>query len=110
MTTLRNKGLVLDFPALGLDPDDLGIDHTDDSGEIYFHDGPIIAVTGYTRSDVDTIRDVATWWDTLAAHAVDLATELRRQANSVCDACNGHGLLGPDDADCRTCSGSGTIA
>lgn len=109
-TPATTEGLVLDFVALGLDPTDLDVDVDDNRAELYYHDGPILTVNGYERYDVDKILDVAAWWDTLATKAAQVATQLRVQANSVCDGCHGYGTRGSDDADCTRCAGSGVLA
>lgn len=113
MTTLTHPtltdGLVLDHVRLGLDPADLDFIVEDDNVVLAAADGPLLTLYGWLRTDADQIRQVADWFDALAEVAVAAATELRRYANSLCEDCDGHGLVG-DDADCRACSGTGTVS
>lgn len=107
---LRVEGLQLNFTALGLDPADLGWDVDDERVELFFHDGPLLVVDGYDGRDPDAVRAVADWFSSLSAQAIAIADELRDLANTICVTCDGTGLTGPDDADCKACSGYGRLS
>lgn len=111
-TALPNTAttVTLQFRALGLDPADLGYDVDDEHVELYHHDGAFLVVDGFDGTDPDAVRAVADWFDALSTQAIHAAHELRDLANAICTACNGAGTVGPDDADCKPCSGYGRLS